>query len=76
MKTIDIATGTTSLGDLVDLARKESGIILTREGTPVAEVHPVLEKPARRIAPLHPGTWEISADFDDSLSEEFWLGRG
>lgn len=75
MKTIDVAANTASLGDLVEMARQEAGLILTKGGQPVAQVVPVAEKPRNRTAPLHPGAWEVSPDFDDALPEEFWTGQ-
>lgn len=75
MKTIEVMTSTTSLGDLVDLARTEAGVMLTKSGQPVAQVVPMPEKSKRRIAPLHPGAWEVRADFDEPLPDEFWLGK-
>jgi antitoxin (DNA-binding transcriptional repressor) of toxin-antitoxin stability system len=75
MKTIDVLTNAASLGDLVELARKEAGLVLTKAGEPVARVIPVPEKSKRRVAPLHPGVWEVSDDFDKPLPDEFWLGK-
>ena len=31
--------------------------------------------PAKRIAGLHGGAWEVGPDFDAPLPEEFWLGH-
>ena len=31
---------------------------------------------AVRSAGLHAGAWEVAADFDAPLPDEFWLGRG
>ena len=28
-----------------------------------------------RLAGLHAGAWEVAADFDAPLPDEFWLGR-
>jgi antitoxin (DNA-binding transcriptional repressor) of toxin-antitoxin stability system len=72
MKTIEV-TDTTSLGDLVELARTEAGIMLTKSGEPVAQVIPIQGKPKQRISPLHPGAWDVSEDFDEPLPDEFWL---
>jgi hypothetical protein len=33
------------------------------------------DKPRQRVAPLHPGAWEVREDFDEPLTEEFLLGR-
>ena len=29
----------------------------------------------RRVAPLHPGAWDVRRDFDDPLTEEFLTSR-
>ena len=34
-----------------------------------------LESPKPRIAGLHPGAIEMSADFDEPLPDAFWLGK-
>ena len=31
--------------------------------------------PADRVPGLHAGAWEVAADFDAPLADEFWLGR-
>ena len=32
-------------------------------------------QPAERIAGMHPGAFQPTADFDDPLPDEFWLGK-
>ena len=75
MKTLEVEREKTSLEALVELARKESGVMLTKSGPPVAQVIPLPEKPTQRIAPLHPGAWLVSEDFDEPLPDEFCLGK-
>ena len=75
MKTIEVQTEPTSIQALVDLARKECGIVLTKSGEPVAQVIPVESKPRQRVAPLHPDAWNVSDDFDEPLPDDFWLAR-
>jgi prevent-host-death family protein len=75
MKAIEVMTETASLGELVELARKEAGVVLTKSGEPVARLIPIPEKPKLRIAPLHPGAWDVSDDFDEPLPVEFWLEK-
>jgi hypothetical protein len=43
----------------------------------IVRIEPVQEQPSRaqRISPLHPGAWEVGADFDQPVSEEFLLGK-
>ena len=60
---------------VLEMAKKEAGLTLTKAGQPVAQVLPLPEKPKQRLAPLHPGAIEISEDFDAPLPDEFWLGK-
>jgi antitoxin (DNA-binding transcriptional repressor) of toxin-antitoxin stability system len=75
MKTIDLTSQVPSLDELLALARTQSGVLLTKRGQPVAQVLPMPDKPRQRVAPLHPGAWEVREDFDEPLTEEFLLGR-
>ena len=75
MKTIELTPPLPSVEDLLDLAKKEAGLTLIKLGQPVAQVLPLPEKPKQRIAPLHPGAWEVSPDFVEPLPDEFWLGQ-
>ena len=81
MKTIEM-TDLTSLKDVVALAKEESEVVLTQGYEPVAKVLPIAGPPGnlspkleRRKLGLHPGAWEVSADFDEPLPDEFWLGK-
>ncbi len=75
MKTIELLNPPPSLEAVLELAKKEAGVTLTKAGQPVAQVIPLPEKPKQRVAPLHPGAWEVSDDFDEPLPDEFWLGK-
>ncbi len=75
MKTIEVQTEPASIQALVDLARQESGIVLTNSGEPVAKLIPVGSKSKQRVAPLHPGAWNVGANFDEPLPDDFWLGH-
>ena len=75
MKTIEVQSLTTSLTDLVELAKREAGLVLTNAGQPVATVLPMPELVKERMAPLHPGAMEVSEDFDAPLPDDFWLGK-
>lgn len=75
MKTIDVTGQELSLEELIALVRTQTGILLTQQGQPVAHILPVPEKPGQRIAPLHPGAWQVQQDFDAPVTEEFLLGR-
>ena len=63
------------MDELLDLARKESGLRLTRSGKSIAEIIPLMQQPQQRIAPLHPGAWDVREDFDQPLAEGFWMGK-
>lgn len=75
MKTIEVQTLTGSAAELVELARREAGVVLTKAGWPVAQVLPMPERVGQRIAPLHPDAMEAGDDFDAPLPDEFWLGK-
>ena len=76
-KTIDIAKMQAFKDYLLSLLEQDNEIILTEGDTPLARLTQV-EKPTpptgQRIPGLHPGHW-MSDDFDEPLSDEFWLGE-
>ena len=75
MKTIELMAVNPGLDELLELARKECGLRLTRLGQTVAEVIPTNNQPVKRISPLHAGAWQVRDDFDQPLPEGFWMGR-
>jgi antitoxin (DNA-binding transcriptional repressor) of toxin-antitoxin stability system len=75
MKIIDLTSQEPSIEELLTLARAQAGVLLTKRGQPVAQVLPMPEKPRQRVAPLHPGAWDVREDFDEPLAEEFLLGQ-
>ena len=75
MKTIEVQSLQSSLTDLVELAKREAGLVLTNAGQPVATMLPLPERVHQRKSPLHPGAMEVSADFDAPLPDDFWLGK-
>ena len=75
MKTIELLAVNPGVDELLDLARKESGLRLTRSGQSIAEIIPLMAQPRKRTAPLHPGAWQVREDFDQPLPEGFWLGK-
>jgi len=81
MKTLEV-TKSTSLKDLVTLAKEEREVVLTQDNQPVAKVLPIPSPqepshgmPGPRILGLHRGEWTVGDDFDQSLPNEFWLGE-
>ena len=75
MKTIELLAVNPGVDELLALAQKESGLRLTRSGQSIAEIIPLMAQPRKRIAPLHPGAWQVREDFDQPLPEGFWLGK-
>jgi antitoxin (DNA-binding transcriptional repressor) of toxin-antitoxin stability system len=75
--TIDLASATPSLEELLALAAAGNEVQLVRGGTPVATISPPppAKAPQQRIPGSQPGafTW-VSDDFDDPLPDSFWLG--
>ena len=76
-KKIDITTMQAFKDYLLSVLEEDTEIILTEGDTPLAKLTQV-EKPhistEKRVAGLHPGHW-MSDDFDEALSDEFWLGE-
>ena len=75
MKTIDLGSHAFSLDEVLSLAHTQSGVVLMKQGQPVAQVLPMREKTRQRAAPLHPGAWSVREDFDEPSTEEFLLGQ-
>ena len=75
MKTIDLGSQALSLDEVLSMAHAQSGVVLMKQGQPVAQVLPMREKSGQRVAPLHPGAWSVREDFDEPLTEEFLLGQ-
>jgi antitoxin (DNA-binding transcriptional repressor) of toxin-antitoxin stability system len=75
-RTVDIAEAQSSLPDLVLLVNTGVEVVLTRDSAPVACLVPMKSLPAERVAGLHPGAIQASADFDEPLPDAFWMGEG
>ena len=74
-KTVDIQSARVSLEDVLAAVRKGAAIIFTEGNVPLARLVPLSRSKGGRIPGLHTGAVEITDDFDDSLSDEFWLGE-
>ncbi|HFB52351.1 MAG TPA: type II toxin-antitoxin system prevent-host-death family antitoxin [Anaerolineae bacterium] len=75
-KTIEVKQTQTYLTDLLSQVVKGSEIILTQGNTPIARLIPITDTPATpRVAGLHLNAIRTSDDFDESLPDEFWLGK-
>jgi len=66
------------LREILDQSANGSDVILTTvdgiENQISVTVHNTATR-AKRIANLHPGSSEMSTDFDDELPASFWLGE-
>jgi antitoxin (DNA-binding transcriptional repressor) of toxin-antitoxin stability system len=60
--------------ELVKLAASGHEIVVTDHDVPRAKLI-ILQQPKRRIAGLHPGSIQMSDDFDAPLPESFWTGE-
>jgi antitoxin (DNA-binding transcriptional repressor) of toxin-antitoxin stability system len=75
--TIDVNDLPSRLNEALDLARAGTEVILQDANGPVVKMVPIPPSEPRRpiILNMHPGAMVPSADFDDPLPEEFWLGE-
>lgn len=77
LKKVDLETTQLTLEDLLAELDNDTEILLTRGIEPVARIAPVAKEnatPTQRILGLHEGEGWMSDDFDDELSDAFWLG--
>ena len=69
--TIDINEAQQKLKELLILVAGGAEIVITKDNSPVAR----LVSFGARVAGLHPGAIWTSKDFDEPLSDEFWLNN-
>ena len=72
-KQVDVRESQINLHDLLTLVREGNEVVLTEGTTPLARVVPFVIPGTPRVAGLHPGAIQTSEDFDEPLSEEFWI---
>lgn len=73
--TIDVHDAQTQLVQLLALALKGGDVVIAQNNVPLVRLVPVEPQTARgRTAGLHKGAIRMSADFNEPLSDEFWLG--
>lgn len=73
--TVDIHDAQTQLLQLLALALKGDDVVISRDNVPLVRLVPIAPQTAKgRIAGLHKGAIRMSADFNDPLPDEFWLG--
>ncbi len=74
-KTIEVQQTQTYLKELLSLVGTGSEVIFTQGNTPIARLVPITSSATgSRVAGLHKDSIWTSADFDEPLSDEFWLG--
>lgn len=71
-KTVEISEAQGQLAELVEQAAAGTEVVLTEGDTPRARLVAVAAGSARRVPGLHPGSMEVSDDFDAPLPDEFW----
>ena len=74
-KTIDISEARAQLPELLGLTLAGIEIIIVAGDKPLAKFSPLGGTSAKRIAGLDDGASWISADFDEPLPDEFWMGN-
>jgi prevent-host-death family protein len=75
-QTVSIDEAQDKLPDLLAQALAGNEVIITEHGTPVARLVPVVSHARKkRVAGLNRGTIWTSQDFDEPLTDEFWLGQ-
>jgi prevent-host-death family protein len=61
--------------NLLAIASQGGEVIITQNGKPLARLVPIAQPKKKRIAGLNRGSIQMSEDFDEPLSDEFWLGQ-
>ena len=75
-QTVSVDEAQDKLPDLLAQAVAGNEVIITEHGMPVARLVPVVTpSKKKRVAGLNRGTILTSEDFDEPLSDEFWLGQ-
>ncbi len=72
--TIDVAEAQTQLQQLLALAMQGGDVVIAKDNVPLVRLVPVNAPQPRRTAGMHPGAMRMSDDFNDPLSDDFWLG--
>ncbi|MDI6768611.1 MAG: hypothetical protein QMD04_02920 [Anaerolineales bacterium] len=70
-KTMDLHELHKNLKELISQATSGTEIIFTEGKTPVARLVPI----GQRVAGLHSGLIMTSNDFDEPLTDDFWIGE-
>lgn len=73
-KTMDVREVERRFAEVLALAKHGHTVVIAEAGTAVARLVPVALPTRPREPGLHQGMGWISDDFDQPLSDEFWLG--
>ncbi|GBF81524.1 type II toxin-antitoxin system Phd/YefM family antitoxin [Aphanothece sacrum] len=73
-KIIEIRQNQIKLPELISLLQENEEIVITDGHIPVARLTSINDS-GSRTPDLYPHSIIISEDFDESLSDEFWLGE-
>ncbi|HUQ72398.1 MAG TPA: hypothetical protein VM165_22920 [Planctomycetaceae bacterium] len=69
--TIEVRDLTQRWPEVLDSVRRGEVVVIVDATVPQARISPIV----RRLAGLHPGALIPTADFDEPLSDEFWVGK-
>ena len=73
-QTVTIDEAQSQFADLLAIASEGGEVIITQNGKPLARLVPIVQPQKKRVAGLNRGSIWTSEDFDEPLSDEFWLG--
>ncbi len=74
-QTINLDKVDQQLAELLAIVEHGSEIVIAQNGKPLARLASVAPPKKKRVAGLNRGTIWTSEDFDEPLTEEFWLGK-
>lgn len=74
-QTVNLDKVEKQLAELLAIVERGSEIVIAQNGKPLARLASIAPKKKKRIAGLNRGTIWTSEDFDEPLSDEFWLGK-
>ena len=72
--TIDVHDAQTQLMQLMTLVLKGGDVVIAKDNVPLVRLVPVKPQKKGRTAGMHKGAMRMSADFNEPLPDEFWLG--
>lgn len=75
-KSVSIEEAAAHLANLLAIAANEKiEIIITKDDKPLGRLLPLANDDIKRGAGLHRGKIKMSDDFNEPLSDDFWLGK-